>query len=594
MAARCSPSAGGGSTAPRIEIFVRAKRSGTADAWNSSTAVCAGGISSNAHTAEIEVRTVPPTPSYPIDASLNGGGGQSVAAQLNLGSTTDSDGKVHGTLISSDKVESATVVAGSSSVTIAFDWNVNPVWTLSPEPLGSTNSSSLTLTHHGEAVNGHSIQFLIDRAQIVNGETGSVDDTNDATEISGVAHFDPDSAITDGGGDATTTLEITGDENRYAVELGLIASDATVHDAAEYHPNTQVNGHPHQTRLVALADLGVQSSDPDIELFGQAPTLTTPMLGTSPMDGAKVQPGQLVTFKLACLDQDSVTPTGQPKKISPLRTGAKYAVKIELTNAVFEDTGETVLDLAETQVTTVAGNHPTNGKMASQISLDNVKIRVNSGWTGGPNNPVKVTVTVTDKTDFSLAGFSGTVVDKPKSFPLKWTKATAADYPDNQTEFKQETLANGSLRVFYRYGDDHNGVGNPAANYEGITVNEEFGDSMSNLMADWLTAATRMTHPDWDDARWAKDLFADTGFNVTFVIGPDDTTTDTHGANYSLLNTARQKLKPDFQNNDLYCDQHQTFVCPPPATILGRYVIRRRQNPSTNQSSVTKFPDTAP
>lgn len=235
-----SPSAAEGAVDATVvgtpTIQVRAKKSSSPDSYGSSAAICAGGINSNAHTAEVLVTTDPATPNLPITVSMTGGDGVDVAAALDIGSTTDSSGQLSGTLISSDMLESVTLSvtiasisssASSSPATVQFEWDDytgDDAWVSETNSIipGGTSSETVKLMHGDTPIDGHKLQFYIGAVEYID-EDGNVatitNDPNDPVDMSEWASFDNAQPTTGSDGTATVTLSMADRDDVLSISL---------------------------------------------------------------------------------------------------------------------------------------------------------------------------------------------------------------------------------------------------------------------------------------------------------------------------------------------------------------------------------------
>lgn len=166
----------------QVTVQVKSQVSG---AYSSSASIAASGHNSAPHIADVQVTVTDGSGNAvsgkSITPSLSGGDGAAgTAAALDLSGTTDSNGQVTGTLLSSDRTETATItvtqVAEVSlgtppTATVSFDWGISNTWTSEPDylELGSGNTETLTLTWNSQALQGHDIRFWITKVHLTDG-----------------------------------------------------------------------------------------------------------------------------------------------------------------------------------------------------------------------------------------------------------------------------------------------------------------------------------------------------------------------------------------------------------------------------------------
>ena len=576
---------GGGTVVPQVEIFVRAKRSGTAEAWSSSTAVCAGGIVSNAHIAEIEIRTTPATPGYAITTSLIGGSGESTGATLTIGSSTGSDGKIRGELVSSDKVESATLIAGNSAAHASFDWNLdwtNASWTSSPANLAATSTQSVTLVHHGEPVNGHHLRFVVSRLRYTDAETGDSVVTSDSSTIASILAFAPTDVTTDSAGSVSSQLDLNFQSTISPSEATLSCYDLSVLDESAYNTEVALQQRPIKTKTATTARKSKFRKNGDVTILNNADSRTQVGGGTTPSNGAKVSPGQTVTLLINIEDPDEELVGKEWKKFLALKEfGETRTIVLGLTNATFV-TGD-----PETKL--VTAKWIADGR----YSVGNILVKINQGWTGAQGDPVIVDLNVGDQItippDWLAEG--GNDFDLRDGLPvtdlqLKWTKASV--FPKTQNFVKQaHEGANGllaadpmpgskettpRLALWYLYDGDPAGQ-----NYAGVTVDEDFGDwtgdiKLVDIKPGFAAEAGMMTDADVIPKFIKISGTSIGGTTTTFTISPDNYTVDT--IRPKLPEAVGSTLVPASRNKKFLFSITQTFRCPPTAAPIGKTIIK--------------------
>jgi len=611
-----------------VTLKVRPKKASNAGTFGSTASVCAGGINSNAHIAQVQVSTNPVAPGATIVTTKSGGAGAFTSSVLSIGSTADSNGKIDGELISSDKIQSASLTANGATATVSFDWNIDwtsTSWDSNPDYIAPTSTETVHITHHGEPVNGHVVRFLVEEITYVDSSGDSIT-TFEPSEVSPYASFSPIDVTTNAGGMASSTLTTTTAVNVISEKLRLYDRSVIEGVAGPSLDGTPVSSNP--TRLAQLAGEYDFRSDGTMTVMFTPATATTVAEGTAPYTGAKVLPGQNMAFKLEIRDLDEYRATGGLWKTfaAPGNFLGGYEIELTLVNAKFTDLAGT--QNGGTKKVFDAVRIFTDPKlMSGRFGLFNVGITVDSTWNG--TAPVLVNIKVTDRIKIpdnivlSAGTNSNSLQDNtpPWTGSISWVKALAT--PDTVTPIWQEpgkgdgedgvgTLQNqtafdSGIGVMNLCGPDTNGGANAAANYQGVTVNEVFGTRTSNLLRSWLStgflAGMAGAMPEtgaWGDAEWVSYFFAGTGSsNSTFVVSANDTFSDAHtGVIFAFMFI--QNINPHNilsaagKAETIWVDLPQTYTTQDPTTYavkdLGQFRIRRQKTPTLYQIQKTTPP----
>ncbi len=157
---------------------LQVRRKGTADAFGNTATVAAGGKDSDVHKAEIQVTANPPIAGIPVNVFIQEGTGQGKEgtggpATLEIGNTTDCNGKITGTLTSSNKTEEVhlqvhpTDEAFNSEVRIYQEWDHQNGGEWQYEPYFIPNApSDVSWTLEiadGVPITGHTAKFYAQR-----------------------------------------------------------------------------------------------------------------------------------------------------------------------------------------------------------------------------------------------------------------------------------------------------------------------------------------------------------------------------------------------------------------------------------------------
>lgn len=131
-----------------------------------------------------------------------------------------------------------------------------------------------------------------------------------------------------------------------------------------------------------------------------------------------------------------------------------------------------------------------------------------------------------------------------------------------------------ALTVFYRYGKD------APPTYQGVSLNEKFASSVSNLVKEWLKQTVVDKHPEWTNAQWVAHYFPHASENQTWTISAQHETDDFHSKFDNHL-----RLKPDLNDTGLTQTigegKPQTYECPA-GTGVARWRIYRYVNFTQN------------
>ena len=304
----------GAVTCYTISLKVRPKKSDGSGDFSDVAYICAGGISSNAHIAEIKVTTTPAVTNVTIAVSLTGGSGiNNTPALLTMNSTTtNNEGIITGILRSSNRVENATLSAGGIAVTVCFDSNIAWYWVPDCEYITTDNTQHITMLHHGEPVNGHELEFhvnYIEYCTFVDDEL-SVVPSDDQGVIEDLTTFDPVSYTTDA--DGKVDAELTANDS-LLVYMEMSAEDVSVYDSA-YSGGLYNGPHPGEEKTLNNPEKPIAEINDahDVVIGGVAigKMCIIPINATSA--NPIVAPGQIVTMSIKLNDNDRIRYQGEP------------------------------------------------------------------------------------------------------------------------------------------------------------------------------------------------------------------------------------------------------------------------------------------
>ena len=159
------------------EAELKVRRNGSGNEYGATAIVAAGGLATAVHKADVEVSTTPAVQGVCFYASIKEGEGQGQpdtggAANLDIGSTTEGNGKITGTYTSSNRTENVTlelrneneVLLDTATVNQQWDTDDSDNWTydgyFSPDTWEDV-SFTLKLTDGEDAVPipGHNMKF---------------------------------------------------------------------------------------------------------------------------------------------------------------------------------------------------------------------------------------------------------------------------------------------------------------------------------------------------------------------------------------------------------------------------------------------------
>ncbi len=122
--------------------------------------------------------------------------------------------------------------------------------------------------------------------------------------------------------------------------------------------------------------------------------------------------------------------------------------------------------------------------------------------------------------------------------------------------------------------------------YDGVSVQEAFGDRTSNIDKDvHVTAAGRAAHPTWTNEQWRDYFFGTSSTNSTFTPDEYDMFWDSHGGMFVYVEYL--VIPPP---TDLYVDLPQTYTCQSDnGTLNESHTIRRIRKAGTDDLRVQKW-----
>jgi len=253
ITAKCCPDCDGVTENLTVVAYdIKTKRAGT-DGWDSgTTSIAVGNENSNIHQADVEITTEPVLADVVIPVNLSAGkytagkdavltlNGVQITATLDgttTDVTTDTEGKLIGTLLSSDVLTSAepcTIKADCETKDVQFVWDNytgDDFWTTEPEFLlpDSEMTNRVIFRLDDIALDNHTIKFYIEEVTYV-----GLDDFEEHTEtnppgapqdLSEFGEFLNQPVVTDANGIAEATLKIKDPEDKVVLEMILVAYD---------------------------------------------------------------------------------------------------------------------------------------------------------------------------------------------------------------------------------------------------------------------------------------------------------------------------------------------------------------------------------
>lgn len=561
-------------------ISVRAKKSHDFDDYAHSASVCAGGINSNAHIAEIQIVTDPPTSGVSGVPTIIGGNGFKIPSQLYVDGQTDSNGIIYGELISSDAIEDVSLNIADSNAIVHFDDNVQWNWQSNQQYITQQSTESITFIHHGEYVVGHTIYFNIDEIEVTN--NNELQSSIDFEYISPLVYFFPTHNDTNNNGTTTTTLFTTDTNN--VVEEYLSAIDNSIHVIdSSIGDELPLPCYPYHIEPVP-GQIQVRS-DPPINILSMPASLTQSFCGSSPGNGSYVFSNENLQFQFSFEDFD------ERKKVNVINwtqfnsnclTGS-YLVKIELDGAVFTDINKSSREYVQSNQTLNGQHFP--------IQIDNLPY--------GSNITIKITISdyTFIPTSWNLYGNATDCEDSQVVTEWHWIvkNPTSNTLPTNVSFIKQQPGNISApapdypgINVWHQFGPDTNGPGDLNPNYKGITVLETYNTQpTSNILPCHILAKLIAAHPNWGNIQWTNYFVSSIPHRIsTFEIGNDDVINDQHRGRFPLL----AYLSPLGLKSNLFIDYFQHYEVPP-NTVIGNYTIRRRFDGSGANAiySIKKF-----
>jgi len=158
------------------------RRKGSGDEFSGSAAIAAGANKSDVHKADVQVQADPAISGIPLHLQIADGSGRGrlIAAALSGDGTTDGNGRIAGTFLSSDKIESPTLEARSttgsllSTATVSQQWDDEeglefnlPEFFVPEQPDDTTFTCRLT---EGVPIDGHATRYYTYTATIYSRE----------------------------------------------------------------------------------------------------------------------------------------------------------------------------------------------------------------------------------------------------------------------------------------------------------------------------------------------------------------------------------------------------------------------------------------
>ena len=477
------------------DIKVRAKKRGTVqqDTYGSSASVCAGGVDSNAHIAEIEITTSPATQGMAIYPLISGGVGVNHPASLNMDAQTNSEGKIYGELISSDLIESVTLYVGTSGMaTVSFDDNMEfdeDSWTCDPEYLSTTNDLTLTLIHHGEPVVGHNIKFIVGEMYYMENEEEIY--TDDLDFIDDYESFSPAEDETDSTGEAATTLSTS-------TELDITAVVIYAIDQSIFLSNVSPNMALDPADMLVHPTYSKDEAGGILYLYQKSVPGTDNMIEDQvlPEDYSLVSTNHEFKFLYVYKDSDArKKELADPyTKWDPFADWIDYQVEIYLTNAIFPD-------INDDEKTVNLKNNPDNFiyvpggliyyDVIKPTNANNVKVfmHVNDRTTipldklkkDGNGNPIQTNDSLQDG-ELAVDPY---IEYEVSDLVPEWIKTSAQAPPNMGDEVRNDT----PLILSYKVGTgDENNPPDPDTDLAGCTIKEEMTDYQftTPLNKEWI------------------------------------------------------------------------------------------------------------